>query len=460
VRPHLAPHRWLIVGGMAALLSSVGFAVLEPWPVKFVVDGVVRSLGADLAGAPAVSGAGLLVGSGLLLIVIVVLRAVAGYLSTVAFALVGSRVATDLRSYVFSHVQSLSRSYHSRASTGDTVQRMVGDVGRLQEVAVTAGLPLLASVITLVVMCIVMFALDPLLTAVVAGAALAYLLTSRRSTRKITVAAPKTRKGEGSLASTAHETLGAITVVQAYGLEKVVAGRFGRGNSAALTEGVRARRLAAALERRTDVLVGLASAIVLAGGGWRVLTQAITPGDLVIFLMYLKIAMKPLKDLAKYTGRIARAAASGERVADVLDETIEVAERPLASPLAPVRGSIEFRGVHATDGRGQELFRGVDLRIPAGQNVCLLGASGAGKSTLMSLLLRFADPARGAVCIDGVDVRDATLESLRSGQAIVLQDSILFATTVRENIRYGRLDASDADVERAAADVESSSAGA
>ncbi|MCJ1700893.1 ABC transporter ATP-binding protein/permease [Rathayibacter festucae] len=452
VRPHLREHRFLMLGGLVALLAEVILRVLEPWPLKIVIDSVSASLGATAganAGTPPAT-IGLLVACGAILLGLVGLRAITAYLSTIAFALVGSRVATALRARVFAHVQALSLRYHTVSSAGDTVQRLVGDIGRLQEVAVTAGLPLVGNVITLVVLTVVMLWLDPLLTLVVIGAAIVYLVSSRRSSSSITSASRSTRKGEGALADTAAQTLGAIRVVQAYGLEKEVGGAFDRGNATALHQGVKARRLAAALERRTDVIVGAATALVLAGGGWRVLEGQMTPGDLVVFTMYLKIAMRPLKDLAKYTGRIARAAASGERVADLLDEEIEVHDRPGARALVTTAGAVSFEAIGVDDGYGRALFTDLSLRLRGGESVCLLGASGAGKSTLVSLLVRASDPRRGRIAIDGTDLRDATLASLRSSISLLLQDSVLFATTVRENIRYGRLDASDADVEEAA----------
>ncbi|MCM6764293.1 ABC transporter ATP-binding protein/permease [Rathayibacter sp. ZW T2_19] len=452
VRPHLREHRLLMLGGLVALLAEVILRVLEPWPLKIVIDSVSASLGATAganAGTPPAT-IGLLVACGAILLGLVGLRAITAYLSTIAFALVGSRVATSLRARVFAHVQALSLRYHTVSSAGDTVQRLVGDIGRLQEVAVTAGLPLVGNVITLVVLTVVMLWLDPLLTLVVVGAAIVYLVSSRRSSSSITSASRSTRKGEGALADTAQQTLGAIRVVQAYGLEKEVGGAFDRGNATALHQGVKARRLAAALERRTDVIVGVATALVLTGGGWRVLEGQMTPGDLVVFTMYLKIAMRPLKDLAKYTGRIARAAASGERVADLLDEEIEVRDRPGARPLVTTAGAVSFEAIGVDDGYGRPLFTDLSLRIGGGENVCLLGASGAGKSTLASLLVRASDPRRGRIALDGTDLRDATLSSLRASISLLLQDSVLFATSVRENIRYGRLDATDAEVEEAA----------
>ncbi|GAA3653586.1 ABC transporter ATP-binding protein [Microbacterium marinilacus] len=451
-RPHLRGHGLLIAGGMATLLVEVVLRVLEPWPIKVVVDAVSVSLGADsgaTAGLPAAT-VPLLLACGVLLLGLVGLRAIAQYCSTIAFALVGSRVATALRARVFAHLQSLGLGYHSHAKAGDTVQRVIGDIGRLQEVAVTAGLPLVGNIVTLVVLSVVMLVLDPLLAVVVLLAAGAYLLLSRRGAPRITAAARSTRRSEGDLANTAAETLGAIRVVQAYGLEGQRAEAFDRGNARALSQGVKSRRLAAALERSTDVIVGLALAVVLVAGGWRVIDGAMTPGDLVIFTMYLKIALRPLKDLAKYTGRIARATASGERVAELLEERVDIADRPGTPPLGPVSGDIRFDAVTVDDGHGRRLFDELTLDIAAGETVCLLGPSGAGKSTLAGLLTRTSDPFSGAVRIDGVDVRDATVSSVRGSVTVVLQESVLFAASVRDNIRAGRPDASDADVERAA----------
>ncbi len=452
LRPHLGTHRLLIIGGLLALFTDVVFRVLEPWPIKIAVDAVTMALGAELDTAFGLGGnVGVtLAAAAIALAVIVAGRAATNYASTICFALVGARVATQLRSRVFDHVQSLSLKYHSKASIGDTSQRLVGDIGRLQEVAVTAGLPLVGNVITLAVLLVVMVILDPILSAIVLLTAAIYGLLSKVSTPKITTASRSTRKGEGKLVGSAAEALGAIRVVQAYGLEKTVAAEFADGNERALQAGVRARRLAAGLERSTDVLVGVSQALVLAFGSYQVLQQAMTPGDLVLFLMYLKIAMKPLRDMAKYTGRIARAAASGERIADLLDEPVEIADAPAALTMGRVSGDIVFDRITSRDGHGRPLFDDVSLLIPAGQRVGLLGSSGAGKSTLVSYLLRLAQPRSGSIFIDGYDTRNVTRSSLRANVSVLLQESVLFAATVRENIRYGRLDATDAEVEAAA----------
>ena len=447
VAPDVAPHRALILFGVLALLLEVAFRVLEPWPLKIVVDAVTAFRGAKVSHQPA--SVELLIGCGVALLLIVGLRALSNYLATICFALVGSRAATSLRARVFRHVQGLSQQFHARNRSADTVQRIVGDVARMQEVAITAGLPLMANVATLLVMVVVMFVLDPLLASVVLVAVVAFAVTSGPTSRKITAASRQTRKGEGQLANTAQESLASIRVVQAYGLENLVEENFTSANRTSLREGVRSRRYAARLERTTDVIVGLATAIVLVGGGLRVMQGAMSPGDLVLFITYLRTTMKPLRDMAKYTGRIARASASGERVADLMEITPDV-----VTPDEPVRpdvvtGAVRFDRV-VTEYDGVEVLRGLCLDIRPGERVAIIGPSGAGKSTLVSLLVRAIDPVSGCVRLDGYRLTDLDLTQLRASVSLLHQEAVLFTGTIRENIRMGRGDATDAEVEDAA----------
>lgn len=447
VAPDVAPHRALILFGVLALLLEVAFRVLEPWPLKIVVDAVTAFRGAKVSHQPA--SVELLIGCGVALLLIVGLRALSNYLATICFALVGSRAATSLRARVFRHVQGLSQQFHARNRSADTVQRIVGDVARMQEVAITAGLPLMANVATLLVMVVVMFVLDPLLASVVLVAVVAFAVTSGPTSRKITAASRQTRKGEGQLANTAQESLASIRVVQAYGLENMVEENFTSANRTSLREGVRSRRYAARLERTTDVIVGLATAIVLVGGGLRVMQGAMSPGDLVLFITYLRTTMKPLRDMAKYTGRIARASASGERVADLMEITPDVVTPDM--PVRPdvVTGAVRFDRV-VTEYDGVEVLRGLDLDIRPGERVAIIGPSGAGKSTLVSLLVRAIDPVSGCVRLDGYRLTDLDLTQLRASVSLLHQEAVLFTGTIRENIRMGRGDATDAEVEDAA----------
>lgn len=454
VRPHLRHQRTLIAGGGAAMALEVIMRLLEPWPMKFVIDGVIGHLGADINQEQPADLQQVLVLACLGLLVVVLVRAAASYAMTVCFALAGNRLLTSVRADAFAHLQRLSMTFHDKARTGDLVQRITSDVGRLKEVAVTAALPLLGNLLTLAVMLVVVFVLDWQLALCMLVVFPVFLLTGRSATSKIHTVSRKQRKAEGQLATLATETLGSMKVVQAYTLEDEMQSRFASDNVKTLKDGVQAKKLSAGLERSTDVLVGLATAIVLFVGAQRVLAGALTPGELVVFVTYLKAAFKPMRDLAKYTGRIAQAAASAERVVDLLETEPTVRDASWARSGRRVTGHVELSDVWFSYVPGHPVLRGIDLRITPGQRVAIAGPSGAGKSSLAGLLMRMHDPDSGSVRLDGWDVQDLTVHDVRSQVAVVLQESLLFATSIRDNIamgaREGAGQVSDQQVEAAA----------
>ncbi|MDN5803799.1 MAG: ABC transporter ATP-binding protein, partial [Microlunatus sp.] len=297
--PQLKPERKLIVGGLVALVAEVIMRLLEPWPLKFVIDGVITRTGLDLEPGVTLDLQTVLVLSCVALLSIVGLRALSAYLMTLCFALAGNRLLTRVRADLYAHLQRLSMGFHDQAGTGDLVQRVTADVGRLKEVAVTAGLPLLGNSATLLGMVVVIAVLDWQLALVMLLAFPVFLLTGLRLGRRITTVSRAQRRAEGALASLATETLSSMRVVQSYSLEEQMQRQFASSNTKTLKDGVKAKRLAAGLERKTDVLVGLATAVVLYVGAQRVLAGALTPGELVVFLTYLKAAFKPMRDAAK-----------------------------------------------------------------------------------------------------------------------------------------------------------------
>jgi ATP-binding cassette subfamily B protein len=449
LRPHLRGQRPLLLGGSAALLVEVIMRLLEPWPLKFVVDGVVAALGVQIAGQPGDLGTVLIIAC-VALAAITALRALAAYLMTLCFALAGNRLLTAVRAQAYAHLNSLSMAFHDKARTGDLVTRVTSDVGRLKEVAVTAALPLIGNIATLVGMLVVVAVLDWQLALVMVCVIPLVLLTGARLSRRINGVSRDQRKAEGALASLATETLSSMRVVQSYSLEPVMQQAFSASNNKTLKDGVKAKRLSAGLERKTDVLVGLATAVVLYVGATRVLAGALTPGELVVFLTYLKAAFKPLRDLAKYTGRIAQAAASGARLVDLLEERPRVVDGSWARPARRFNGDIRLQNVWLSYERGHPILRGLDLHIRPGERVAVVGPSGAGKSSIAMLLSRLRDPDDGIVRIDGHDLRDLTVASVRGQIAVVLQESLLFATSVRDNISHGAPGATQRQVEDAA----------
>jgi ATP-binding cassette subfamily B protein len=452
--PHLRRQRGLIAGSLLALLTAVGLRLLEPWPLKFVFDRVIpvgpRAGSSGLPWLDGLSPTALLALSAAAVFVLTALRASVEYLGTVGLALVGNRALTEVREELYRHLQKLSLSFHHQARNGDLTVRVVGDVNLLKDVASTALLPLFANLLVLAGMAVLMFWLQWRLALAALVTLPLFWLSTVRLTRRLRDAARKQRSREGEMAATAAETMAGIKVVQALSLEEAFAADFAGRSRQSLKEGVRTSRLAASLERRVDVLMALATAVVLWYGVVLVLDGALTPGDLLVFLAYLKRSFHPLQDFAKYTGRLAKATAAGERILDVLHRPLEVCDLPGAVPAPRLRGAVHFEGVSFAYGPGRPALADIDLYIEAGRQVAVVGPSGAGKSTLVGLLLRLYDPGEGRVLIDGVDVRSYTLASLRGQLSLVLQDTLLFAASVRDNIAFGAAEVAPEEVEAAA----------
>jgi ATP-binding cassette subfamily B protein len=351
---------------------------------------------------------------------------------------------------LYRHVQYLSLSFHTKARTGDLVVRVISDVAMLQDVVVTAVLPMLAKTLILVGMVVLMFCLNWRLAVVALVVFPLFWLRTISMGRKINEVSRQQRKREGAMASNASETLSAIKTIQALSLESAFEQQFVRHNEKNLKQDVKARRLSAGLERSVDVLTAVAGALVLFYGTLLVLRKRMTAGELLLFLAYLKNAFRPIQEFAKYTARLGKAAAAGERVLELLQHVPEIRDLPGAQRAPAFCGKIRFEGVSFAYEPGHELLSDINFEVQPGQCVALVGPSGSGKSTLVSLLLRLYDPQRGRVLIDDRDVREFTLESLRSQISAVLQDNLLFAVSVRENIAHGAPTATLEEIEAAA----------
>jgi ABC-type transport system involved in Fe-S cluster assembly fused permease/ATPase subunit/aminoglycoside phosphotransferase (APT) family kinase protein len=252
------------------------------------------------------------------------------------------------------------------------------------------------------------------------------------------------------MAARAAESMAGVNTVKSLGLEAAFSGVFARDCARSLREGVKGKRLEAKLERSADLLTALATALVLGYGTHLALRQAITPGDLLVFLSYLKTAFRPVRDFAKYAGRLAKATAAGERVVDLLERVPEVTDRPGAVAAPPLRGDLRFEGVGFAYEPGHPVLHDVSFEVAPGQRVAVVGPSGSGKSTLIGMLLRLHDPTTGRVLLDGRDVRDYALASVRAQVTVLLQDALLFTGTVRDNIAYGVPGATEEQVVAAA----------
>lgn len=452
--PLVRKQRLLLTFSSMGLVAETLFRLLEPWPLQFVVDYViVTSSSAGSSRIPAINAMDpmvLLTLCAVALVVIVSLRAVATYVGKVGAALIGNRVLTAVRTELFSHLQRLSLSFHNKRKTGDLVTRVTGDIGRLQEVAVTAALPLVANLLTLVGMLAVMFWMNWRLALMAAVVLPVFVFATRRIGGRIRQVARRQRQRIGEMGATAAEAIGSMKVVQSLSLEKSQEESFVIQNRASLKEGVQGRRLSARLVGIANVLIAASTSVVLWYGARLVLDGALTLGELLVFLAYLKTAFKPVRDLAKYAGRIAKAAASAERILEILDVTPLIRNQPGAIPAPQTVTELRFDSVSFGYEADQTALEHFTLHATSGQVIALVGPSGAGKSTVLNLLLRLYDPRSGSITLNGRDIRQYTIESLRQGIAVVPQQSILFALSVRDNIAHGAPDASPEQIIAAA----------
>jgi ATP-binding cassette subfamily B protein len=450
--PYLGEHRPLIAGSFLALFASVLMRALEPWPLKIVVDHVIipTSSRSVLGGwMESLQPLTIVAGASIALILVLGFRALSTYWQKVGFALVGNKVLTKVRSALYRHIQCLSLAFHNKAKSGDLLVRVIGDIGLLKEVAVTAFMPLVGSVLVLVSMAALMFWLNWRLALLVLLAAPLFWLPTLILGKRIQVVSRKQRKREGAMASTAAESIGAMQVVQTLSLEDTFADQFGEQNQKSLTEGVKIKRLLAKLQGTVQLMTGFSTAIVLFYGTVLVLRGDLSAGELLVFLSYLKAAFKPIQDFAKYSGRIAKASAAGERVIQLFETPADVTDEAGSLPAPPFAGRVRFDHVSFAY-EDQPVLKDISFCVEAGQKVAIVGPSGAGKSTLIGLLSRLYDPVSGRVLIDDIDIRHVTLESLRMQISVVLQDTLLFATSIEENIAYGAADKPAAEIRRAA----------
>jgi ATP-binding cassette subfamily B protein len=302
----------------------------------------------------------------------------------------------------------------------------------------------------LVLMLAVMLQLDPLLTGVSLLVMPLVVAFTTLYGRRIRFNSRKQRKREGEVAAAMHEALSAMAVVQVHGAGEREQARFHDINRRSLKQGIKATRLEATMNRNIEIAIGGGLTAIVTVGTLRALHGSISPGDLVVFLSYLRAAYRPLQRASKTVQRSAKALAAAERIVEVLEEEPDVVDLPDAEPAPPFTGLVELRNVDFAYAPEQPVIHDISLTAKAGQTTAIVGQTGCGKSTLLSLIPRLFEPSSGSVLIDGADIRTYRLDSLRAQISIVLQESVLFGLSIADNIRYGAPDASDKEVLAAA----------
>ncbi|MEL6816648.1 MAG: ABC transporter ATP-binding protein, partial [Cyanobacteria bacterium J06598_3] len=428
--------------------------LIAPWPLKLIFDFVLvphaHSTELEWPLLKDLSPGVLLAVLAVAIIATAALRAMSAYVSLVGLSLAASRIMTDVRADLYAHIQRLSLSFHYQSRSGDLITRITSDVDTLRSAMVNATLPLIVDTLTLISMVGVMVWIDWELALIGLTVFPLFIISSLKMTKRIKKISRQQRRRESAMAATVAESMGAIKVVQALSLEKRLEAIFASDNRQSLEDTARTQQLSSGLQRTAEILVAIATALVLWRGSVIVQQGTATPGDLLVFITYLKTAFKPTRDLAKEAAKISKATASGERIIDLFEMAPEILSQPGAIVAQPFRGDISFQNVYFAYESNRMILDNMSFAVSAGQRIALVGPSGGGKSTLVSLLLRLYDPLLGQITIDGQNIRDYKLGSLRKQISIVLQDSILFGTTVRDNIAYGTAHATDADIEKAA----------
>ncbi|MGV8846879.1 ABC transporter ATP-binding protein [Tessaracoccus sp.] len=454
--PILRPYRRrLVVGGLVVLLVAAVELAL-PWPMQVVVDDVLNHrrpdgrVGALLAPVIA-SPTGIILVCSLSLVTLAALASLLGYVSSRLLQSVGERLIADLRTEIFAHLQRLSLTFHQKHRVGDLAARLTGDVSSIQALLVAIFSVLMPNVALLLGIVVVAVVIQPVFAVLLLCVAPALYAVVRHYKGAIKRASREARTQEGHVSSHVTETLATIRLVQSFAAERRSLGRFTTHSDARLAAGLRQVDLQARLPAAVDVVAQAGRAAVLFVGATMVLRGQLSLGVLFVLLAYLQQVYAPMKALAKLTSTLSKAQAGAERVEEVLRSTVMITEHSGARPAPPLHGHIELRDVSFSYEPGQPVLDCVNLRALPGQMIALAGSTGAGKSTIASLIPRLYDVTAGQVLLDGHDVRDLTVESIRRQVAVVSQDPLMTSGTILDNIAYGAPHASRAELLTAAA---------
>jgi ATP-binding cassette, subfamily B, multidrug efflux pump len=444
--PYLRPYKRHAVLATTGMFIAALAANAQPFLIGLAVQRFIER--DDLAGLN-------LVGAGLLALALIAW--VAQYVQQTTTAYIGHNILLTLRTQMFNHIQKLSLSFLDRNEVGRVMSRVQNDVTVLQELLTTGLLTVLADFVGLALVIFFLMYLDvqlALVTFTVIPVLVAVMALWQSRARKAFV---RVRQAIAIVNANLQENVSGVRVIQSLSREDENSRRFDRVNSDNLSANVEAGRVTAAVMPAVEVLVSVATALVILVGGIRLLNGnvevAAGVGTIVAFALYVQRFFDPVRDLVLQYTQLQRAMAGGQRIFEVLDTKPEIVDADNAVELPDVRGEVVFEDVSFEYVPGIPVLDGINLHVAPGETVAIVGPTGAGKSTLTSLVARFYDVSSGRVLIDGHDIRDVHRQSLARRLGIVLQDPFLFSGGVADNIRYGRLDATDDDVVQAAKTV-------
>jgi ABC-type multidrug transport system fused ATPase/permease subunit len=463
IRTLVRPYRGTLFIILLAMIVQTAMSVAGPWPLKIILDNVVGSHKLrpwlDHLLHPILDGTSkmqIAAAAAIAAIIIAALGALAQYIANYYTTSVGQWVANDLRMRTYHHLQQLSLSYYDKHQTGSLLSTITADVQTIQAFASGSTLDIAVDLLTIVGMLLIMFWLNWDFTLIAVAVTPFLLLFVSRFKKAVKKATHEVRRQQSNIVAVVEQGLESIRVVEAFGRQDLAQEELGAVSRATVDAALKARRIKALLSPIVAVTVSFCVAVVLWRGSALIIAGTMTAGSLTVFLSYLTKFFKPVQDLATMTNSIAQTAVGVERVQAILDADTVIPERPGAREPLALKGDIRFDKVAFCYNTDSPVLREVTFHIKPGQMVGVVGPTGGGKSTIVSLIPRFYDPTSGSIQIDGVDIRDYKLQGLRNNIGYVLQETVLFQGTVRDNIAYGHAGATEAEIMSAAklADVD------
>jgi subfamily B ATP-binding cassette protein MsbA len=451
----LRPYRGWLTIILLAMLVETAMSLAAPWPLKVILDNVIGTHKAPEWLAPFRSVLGehkmaLAALAGIATVLIAFLGAIASYIDNYYTESVGQWVAHTLRMRVYDHLQHLSLGYYDNHQTGALLSTITDDIKTIQGFASASTLGILVDLLTIVAMFGVMLWLQFDFALIAVAVTPLLLLFVARLNRAVKKATHEVRHHQSDIVGVVQQGLESIRVVKAFGRQDLEESRLYDVSRATTDAALAARRVKSLISPVVTVVVAACTGFVLWRGTALILSDVMTIGALTVFLAYLSKFFKPVQDLAKMSNTLAQTAVALERVQAILATQAIVPERADARQPETMKGAITFEHVAFGYDPAVLVLRDVNFNIAPGQLVGVVGATGGGKSTVVGLIPRFYDPGAGRVLIDGVDLRDLKLQGLRSNIGFVLQDTVLFRGTVRDNIAYGRPSATDEEIIEAA----------
>jgi ABC-type multidrug transport system fused ATPase/permease subunit len=442
--PYARPfRRWLVVDFILILLVPALDAA-QIWMFKLLIDDVLvpRDFGPFLWIAATY-------------LVLTVCGGVVSYLDDYLSTWIGEGFVRSLRLRLFRHLHGLSLDFFGRRRLGDLLSRLTGDVAAIETFVLSGIAQSLAYVVQALIFTALLFYLSWQLAVTALLVTPLAAVATRYFTTRIKRASREKRRRTGAMSAVAEESLANVQLVQAYNREDEEIRRFERENAAVYRAELAATRVKALFSPIVDLLKLAGGLTVIAVGTWQLQQGALSLGGLLVFLTYLGNLYSPIRGLSRMGGSMFAALAGAERIVELFDERASVVDRDDARTLSRARGVLEFERVSFRyPDRPRNAVSEVSFRVEPGETVALVGRSGAGKTTIARLILRFYDPRAGTIRLDGLDVREISLDSLRANVAVLLQENLIFDGTIRDNIAYGRPGASLEEIQRAAREAD------